>query len=89
MFLKSFVTVKNLNLKHNLATKLLILISTNLHSTIGEKMTKHELSVIVLPDYVKSVMIGLLSDGYIVFSATSKNGSLVLTQALACLCLIF
>lgn len=53
-------------------------------------MTKTELSIIVLPNYVKSVMIGLLlSDAYIVFSAISKNGSLLLTQSLSHLYYIF
>lgn len=42
-------------------------------------MTKTELSNIVWPNYVKSVMIRLLSHVYIAFSAISKNGSLVVT----------
>jgi hypothetical protein len=47
-------------------------------------MTQNELNIIILPYFVKSVIIGiLLSDGYIVFSTKSKNGRLGITQCLA------
>jgi hypothetical protein len=63
--------------------KSLILWGTNLHSTVGEKLTQNELNIVKLPYFIKSVIIGiLLSDGYIIFSTRSKNGRLGLTQSL-------
>jgi hypothetical protein len=47
-------------------------------------MTRNELNMLKLPYFIKSVILGLLlSDGYIIFAAKSKNGSLGLTQSLA------
>ena len=63
--------------------KSLILWGTNLHSTVGEKLTPNELNIVRLPYFIKSVIIGvLLSHGYIIFSTRSKNGRLGLTQSL-------
>jgi hypothetical protein len=51
---------------------------------IGIKVSRNELNIIKLPYFIRNVIIGLiLSDGYIVFSARSKNGLLGLTQSLA------
>ena len=67
-----------------LSNKSLVNWGTNLSSTVGMKISKNELNNIKLPNYIKNVIIGiLLSDGYIVFSAKSKNGSLGLTQSLS------
>lgn len=74
------VTKFKLEMKPN---KSLILWGTNLHSTVGEKLTQNELNIMKLPYFIKSVIIGiLLSDGYIIFSTRSKNGRLGLTQSL-------
>ena len=64
--------------------KSLILWGTNLHTTVGVKLTQNELNIVKLPYFIKSVIIGiLLSDGYIIFSTKSKNGRLGLTQYLS------
>ena len=63
--------------------KSLVQWGTNLQSTARIRFTKNELSMVKLPYFVKSVIIGLLlSDGYIVFAPRSKNGRLGLTQSL-------
>jgi hypothetical protein len=74
----------NITYNTNYKNKSLILLSSNLHSTVGMKLTQNELNMIKLPYFVKSVMIGLLlSDGYIVSNTKSKNGRLGLTQSLS------
>jgi len=63
--------------------KSLMLWGTNLHSTVGEKLTRNELNIVRLPYFIKSVIIGVsLSHGYIIFSTRSKNGRLGLIQSL-------
>jgi len=39
--------------------KSLILWGTNLHSTVGEKLTRNELNIVKLPYFMKSVIIGI------------------------------
>jgi hypothetical protein len=70
--------------KNDLKCKSLVIWGDNLYSLVGIKVSKNELNITKLPYFIRSVVIGLiLSDGYIVFSARSKNGRLGLTQSLA------
>jgi len=62
----------------------LVLWGTNLYSTTGERYTKYELSIVKLPNNIKSVMVGvILSDGHIALHSKGKNAYLIFNQSLA------
>ena len=64
--------------------KSLVLWGSNLNSTAGTRYTKYELSIIKLPNDIKSIMIGIiLSDGHIALNFKGKNAYLILNQSLA------
>lgn len=70
-------TIDNTNFHYN---KSLVIWGDYLYSTVKEKFSISELNMVKLPNYIKSIIIGiLLSDGYITFSSRSKNGCLSLT----------
>jgi hypothetical protein len=55
----------------------------NLSSTVGERFTRSQLSMVRLPFHIQSIMVGLiLSDAWIVFDSTrSKNALLGFSQS--------
>ena len=64
--------------------KSLVIWGSNLGSTAGTRYTKYVLSIINLPNNIKSIMVGIiLSDGHIAFNSKGKNAYLILNQSLA------
>jgi LAGLIDADG DNA endonuclease family len=62
----------------------LVLWWNNLSSTTKIKYTKHELSIVKLPENIRSIIIGIvLSDGHIALTSRSKNAYLMFSQSLA------
>ena len=61
----------------------LVLWGTNLSSTVGERFTRSQLSMVNLPIHIQSIMVGLiLSDAWVKFSSkTSKNDLLGFSQS--------
>jgi len=63
--------------------KSLVVWGTNLQSTVGEKFTRKELTMVILTPYTRGVIVGLLlSDGWLIIS-NSKNARLGFKQALS------
>jgi hypothetical protein len=63
--------------------KSLVLWGSNLGSTAGTRYTKYVLSIIKLPNDIKSIMIGIiLSDGHLALNQKGKNAYLILNQSL-------
>ena len=70
--------------------KSLVLWGSNLGSTAGTRYTKYELSIINLPDDIKSIIVGIiLSDGHIALNFKGKNAYLILNQSLAKLAYVY
>jgi LAGLIDADG DNA endonuclease family len=70
--------------------KSLVLWGSNLSSTAGTRYTKYELSIINLPNNIKSIMVGIiLSDGHIALNFKGKNAYLILNQSLAKLAYVY
>ncbi len=64
--------------------KSLVLWGSNLSSTAGTKYTKYVLSIINLPNDIKSIIVGIiLSDGHMALNSKAKNAYLILNQSLA------
>jgi len=64
--------------------KPLVVFGTNLQSTVGEKFTRKELTMVKLPPYLESEIVGLLlSDGWLNKSQNSKNARFGFKQALS------
>lgn len=64
--------------------KSLVLWGSNLSSTAGTRYIKHILSIINLPNDIKSIIVGIiLSDGHMAFNQKAKNAYLILNQSLA------
>ena len=63
----------------------LVLWGTNLSSTVGERFTRSQLSMVKLPLHIQSIMVGLiLSDDWITFDSTrSKNALLGFKQSVS------
>jgi len=66
-------------------TSNLVLWGTNLSSTVGERFTRSQLSMVKLPLHIQSIMVGLiLSDGWVIFDSTrSKNALLGFKQSVS------
>lgn len=77
-----FNTFINYNItQHN--NKSIVIWRDCLHCTVKEKFSITKINMVKLPNYIKSIKIGiLLLDGSIVFSDRNKNGRLNLTQSL-------
>jgi hypothetical protein len=74
--------IKNNNYLIN--EKSLVSWGNNLGSTTGTKYTKYVLSIINLPNDIKSIMVEIiLSDSHIAFNFKGKNAYLILNQSLA------
>jgi hypothetical protein len=72
------------NNKYLTNKKYLVLWGSNLSSTAGIRYTKYELSIIKLPNDIKSIMVGIiLSDGHVALNFKAKNAYLILNQSLA------
>jgi hypothetical protein len=64
--------------------KSLVLWGSNLSYTAGTKYTKYVLSIINLPNDIKSIIVGIiLSDGHMALNSKAKNAYLILNQSLA------
>src|ERR1700733_10713941 len=64
--------------------KSLVLWGSNLGSTAGTRYTKYVLSIINLPNDIKSIIVGIiLSDGHMAMNYKGKNAYLILNQSLA------
>jgi hypothetical protein len=71
------------NNKFLINEKSLVLWGSNLGSTVGTRYTKYELSIIKLPNDIKSIIVGIiLSDGHIALNFKGKNAYLILNQSL-------
>lgn len=78
------------NNKFLINEKSLVLWGSNLGSTAGTRYTKYELSIIKLPNDIKSIIIGIIiSDGHIALNFKGKNAYLILNQSLAKLAYIY
>ena len=72
------------NNKFLINEKSLVLWGSNLGSTAGTRYTKYVLSIINLPNDIKSIIVGIiLSDGHIALNSKGKNAYLILNQSLA------
>lgn len=72
------------NNKFLINEKSLVLWGSNLSSTAGTKYTKYLLSIINLPNDIKSIIVGIiLSDGHMAINSKGKNAYLILNQSLA------
>lgn len=60
-----------------------VLWGNNLSSTVGVRFSRYQLSLVKLPLYIRSVIVGLvISDGWIIFeNSTSKNALLGFSQS--------
>jgi len=68
----------------------LVLWGNILSSTTRIRYTKHELSIVKLPEKVRSVIVGIiLSDGHIALTPRSKNAYLIFSQSLAKLTYVY
>src|SRR5271169_1044337 len=86
--MKEFIQILNLKkMKNNnylINEKSLVLWGSNLGSTVGTKYTKYVLSIINLPNDIKSIMVGIIiSDGHIALNSKGKNAYLILNQSLS------
>jgi LAGLIDADG DNA endonuclease family len=72
------------NNNYLLSEKCLVLWGSNLSSTAGTRYTKQILSIINLPNDIKSIIIGIIiSDGHLALNYKGKNAYLILNQSLA------
>jgi hypothetical protein len=72
------------NNKFLIKEKSLVLWGSNISSTAGTRYTKYELSIVNLPNDIKSIIVGIiLSDGHIALNFKGKNAYLILNQSLA------
>lgn len=70
--------------------KNLVVWGDNLYSTVGIRYTKHELSIVKLPENVRSIIIGIIfSDGHVALASRSKNAYLLFSQSLAKLTYVY
>lgn len=79
---KRFYSVIKHNDENPLHTNL-VLWGNNLSSTVGVRFSRSQLSLVKLPLYIRSVIVGLvISDGWIIFeNKTSKNALLGFSQS--------
>jgi hypothetical protein len=70
--------------------KNLVVWGDNLYSTVGIIYTKHDLSIVKLPENVRSIIIGIiLSDGHVALASRSKNAYLLFSRSLAKLTYVY